>query len=50
MANVKNEMIVCCYHPILKEMSPATPCSWKLLIELKLNKKVSGQNVTVLGL
>ena len=32
MANVKNEMIVCCYHPILEEMSPATPWSWKSLI------------------
>ena len=48
MANVKNEMIVCCYHPILKEASPATPWSWKSLIEL--NEKASGQNVTVLGL
>ena len=44
MANVKNEMIVCCYHPILEEMSPATPWSWKSLIEL--NEKASGQNVT----
>ena len=44
MAKVKNEMIVCCYHPILEEMSPATPWSWKSLIEL--NEKASGQNVT----
>ena len=48
MANVKNEMIVCCYHLILDEMSPAMPWSWKSLIEL--NEKASGQNVTVLGL
>ena len=48
MANVKNEMIVwCCYHLMLEEMSPATPWSWKSLIEL--NEKASGQNVTDIG-